>query len=226
MYLAVLVACAIVTLGFASTPVYAVDNAALSEMVEGYNETLEKYADALLSQNWNAVKKAAKSLLEKSEEVHSMGKGNKEWLNESGLLVSHSKELIGLAGEKDGEESFFMAAGLYLHFQLLKATNPRWVIAHIENEIEEISEAIEKKDKGEAIEAAEHIHLGATCAAISGSIMKQKFANTRWIKDAHKMGMAGEEIHEAANEGNWDEAEKHLAGVKKIHKKIKGSLKR
>ena len=75
--LVALVAFAIVSLGFTATPVYAVNNAALSEMVEGYTETLEKYAEALLSGNWNAVKKAAKRLLEKSEEFHDMGKGNK-----------------------------------------------------------------------------------------------------------------------------------------------------
>lgn len=227
-YVVALIACVVLTFGFVSGSAFAVDNEMLSKITEEYNETLEKYVSALLSKEWNKVKKTAQNLLKQSEELDSMGKseGKKEWLNETSLLISHSKELIELAGDKDGKESFFMTAGLYLHFQLFKATNPRWVIAHIGEEIEEISEAIEKKDKKEAIEAAEHVHMGATCVAISGSIMKHKFANTRWLKDAHEMSMAGEEIHEAANDGNWDEAKEHLEEIKKIHKKIKSSLKR
>ncbi|NOZ67650.1 MAG: hypothetical protein GXP46_00035 [Deferribacteres bacterium] len=223
---ALLIACVIVAFGFGPAA-YAVDNEALTKMIKAYNEEMERYADALLSKNWKDVEKSARNLLKKSQELDNIGKKerNKDWLNESNQLVTHSKELIYFAGEKDAIESFFTAAGLHMHFRLFQAANPSLLIDHISEGIEGLSKSIEEKDSKDAIESAEHINIGAGIIALSGLTVKRKFANTRWVKDAYKMSMAGDEIQEFIREGNWAGVKKLLEQIMKTHRKIKSSLK-
>ncbi len=223
---AVLIACVMVS--FASGQnVYAVDNQTLTGIIKAYNKDMERYAEALLSKNWKDAEKSARSLLKKSEELDNIGKKekNKDWLNESNQLVTHSKELVYLAGEKDAIESFFTAAALQMHFRLFQAASPSLLIDHISKGIEGLSESIEKKDTGDAIESAEHINIGAGIIAMSGLTVKRKFANTRWIKDAYKMSVAGDEIQEFIRNGDWDSVKNLLKQIKKTHRKIKNSLK-
>ncbi len=222
----VLVICLIASFAFAQS-LYAINNKALTEMIKAYNEDMERYAGALLSKNWKDAGKSARSLLEKSEELDAIGKRerNKDWLNESSQLVTHSKELVHLAGEKDAVESFFAAAGLQMHFRLFQAASPSLLIDHIGRGIEGLSESIEKKDRKDAIESAEHINIGAGTIALSGLTVKRKFANTRWVKDAYKMSVAGDEIQELIRKGDWDSVKNLLEQIKKTHRKIKSSLK-
>lgn len=206
----------------------AAENASVGKMIEEYHEVLEEYAGSLTSQKWGEVKKNAQSLLKESEEIDNLGKKekNKVWMKESALLVTHSKELIKLAEEKEGVESFFVAAGLYMHLQLFKATNPALLLDSIDENIKQLTEAIEEKDVKEAIEAAEKINMGASAMALSGMTAKKKFANTRWIDDANEMSMEADEIQEPMHDGQWSKTEEPLKKIAKIQRKIQNSLKK
>ena len=227
MLTAVLVTCVVVSFGFAQSA-FAADQSTLTDMFDGYEETMENYAKALLSKDWAKTKKSAQELVKRSEEFDNLAKSenNKHWLFETGGMIRHSEELAELADKKDALDSVFVLAASVVHLQHVKGASPHWAISRIGDSIEELSGALNKKDVARSAELGKIIHMAGGQMALAGKVMSGTFANTRWVKDAQRMHIAGDDIQVAVHDGDWDSAGKLLEEVKKIHRKIKNSFKK
>jgi hypothetical protein len=220
-------ACAMMIVGLAATTAGAADYATLTGMFSGYKKAISDFADALYANDWAKGKTIAQDLVAKSQAFKALSdkEYKEEWGWESQGMVNHSEELVQICDEKAGNDAYFVSAALFLHLNHVVASTPLWLRDHVGEMVKQASEGVAQKDKDKAIGAGEEIHLAAHEFSVSGQIMEHMFANTRWIKDARKMHLLGDEFQSAVNAGDWETAQKQLAEIDAIYKKVASSFK-
>jgi len=218
---------AIIILSFTASMASAADYATLTGMFSGYKKSISDFADALYANDWAKGKTVAQDLVAQSEAFKNMAdkEYKDDWDWEAQGMVNHSKELVELCDEKASNDAYFVSAALFLHLNHIVASTPLWLKDHVGEMVKQASEGVAQKNKEMAIGAGEEIHLAAHELSISGQIMERMFANTRWIKDARKMHLLGDEFQGAVNEGNWESAKKQLDEIDIIYKKVASSYK-
>jgi hypothetical protein len=221
------VAYAIIILGFAVSTAGAADYATLTGMFSGYKKSISDFADALNANDWAKGKTIAQDLAAQSKAFKALSdkEYKEDWEWETQGMVNHSEELVELCDEKASNDAYFVSAALFLHLNHVVASTPLWLRDHVGEMVKQATEGVARKDKDKAIAAGEEIHLAAHELSISGQIMENMFANTRWIKDARKMHLLGDEFQSAVNEGNWENAQKQLTEIETIYKKVASSYK-
>lgn len=221
------VAYAMIILVLAASTAGAADYATLTGMFAGYKKSISDFADALNANDWTKGKSIAQDLAAQSKAFKALSdkEYKEEWGWESQGMVNHSEELVQLCDEKASNDAYFVSAALFLHLNHVVASTPLWLRDHVGEMVKQATEGVAKKDKDMAIAAGEEIHLAAHEFSISGQIMEHMFANTRWIKDARKMHLLGDEFQGAVNTGDWESAQKQLAEIDAIYKKVASSFK-
>ncbi|MEW6520126.1 MAG: hypothetical protein AB1461_12000 [Thermodesulfobacteriota bacterium] len=219
---------AIIILSFAASTAAAADYATLTGMFSGYKKSISDFADALYANDWAKGKTVAQDLVAQSKVFKDVSdkEYQEEWGWEAQGMVNHSEELVELCDAKASNDAYFVSAALFLHLNHIVAATPVWLKEHVGEMVKQATEGVAQKNTEMAIEAGEEIHLAAHEFSVSGQIMEHMFANTRWIKDARKMHLLGDEFQSAVNEGNWDNAQKLLAEIDTIYKKVASSFKK
>ncbi|MEW5948645.1 MAG: hypothetical protein AB1711_04455 [Thermodesulfobacteriota bacterium] len=224
----VVVTCTILVFGLSSGVLYAADYATLTKMFHGYKGAISNFADALYANNWEKGKTIAEDLVKRSKVFNNMA--NKEYETEWGWetqgMINHSEELVELCDEKASNDAYFVSAALFLHLNHVTASTPYWLRDHLGEMVKQATNGVAKKDKGMALDAGEEIHLAAHELSLSGQIMEHMFANTRWIKDARRMHILGDEFQASVDKGDWNTAKKQLDQIEEVYKKVVMSFKR
>jgi|GEM_PF-4460979 len=218
---------AIIILSFAASTAGAADYATLTGMFAGYKQSISDFADALYANDWAKGKTIAQDLVAQSKAFKNLSdtEYKEDWDWETQGMINHSEELVELCDEKASNDAYFVSAALFLHLNHVVASTPLWLRDHLGEMVKQASEGVAQKNKEMAIEAGEEIHLAAHELSVSGQIMERMFANTRWIKDARKMHLLGDEFQGAVNEGNWESAQKLQGEIDVIFKKVASSYK-
>jgi hypothetical protein len=218
---------AIIILSFAVSTASAADYATLTGMFSGYKQSISDFADALYANDWAKGKTIAQDLVAQSKAFKNLSdtEYKEDWDWETQGMINHSEELVELCDEKASNDAYFVSAALFLHLNHVVASTPLWLRDHLGEMVKQASEGVAQKNKEMAIEAGEEIHLAAHELSVSGQIMERMFANTRWIKDARKMHLLGDEFQSAVNEGNWESAQKLQGEIDVIFKKVASSYK-
>lgn len=218
---------AIIILSFAASTAGAADYATLTGMFAGYKQSISDFADALYANDWAKGKTIAQDLVAQSKAFKNLSdtEYKEDWDWETQGMINHSEELVELCDEKASNDAYFVSAALFLHLNHVVASTPLWLRDHLGEMVKQASEGVAQKNKEMAIGAGEEIHLAAHELSVSGQIMERMFANTRWIKDARKMHLLGDEFQGAVNEGNWEAAQKLHGEIDVIFKKVASSYK-
>lgn len=205
----------------------AADYATLTGMFQNYKSSISDFADALYANDWAKGKTIAQDLVSQSQAFKKMSDAEYKdaWSWETQGMINHSEELVELCDEKAGNDAYFVSAALFLHLNHVVASTPIWLKDHVGEMVKQASDGVAQKDSEKSLEAGEEIHLAAHELSVSGQIMEHKFANTRWIKDARRMHLLGDEFQSAVSEGKWDVAQNHLADIEGIYKKVVSSFK-
>ncbi|RJX25098.1 MAG: hypothetical protein C4531_17910 [Desulfurivibrio sp.] len=218
---------AMIILSLAASTAAAADYATLTGMFAGYKQSISDFADALCANDWVKGKTVAEDLVVQSKAFKKMADAEykDDWDWEAQGMVNHSTELVELCDAKASNDAYFVSAALFLHLNHIVASTPLWLKEHVGEMVKQATEGVAQKNKEMAIGAGEEIHLAAHELSVSGQIMERMFANTRWIKDARKMHLLGDEFQGAVNEGNWETAQKQIGEIDTIYKKVASSYK-
>ena len=220
-----------VTIGsllFSPVSSQAADLATLNKMFDNYRMSISHWADAYYANDWKKATTAAQALEQQSKQFKAMADKEypKAWGWETEGMVNHSAELVELSHEKEANDGYFVSVALFLHLNYVKAATPIWLREHLAEEVALAEKGVKEKNKKEALQGGEAIHLAGHDYSVSGEIMEKSYANTRWIKDARRMHTLGDHFQEAVRTGDWASAEKMLTDIKAIQRKIASAYKR
>lgn len=223
----IIIVCAFVIPGFIPHNLWAADYAALDLMFHKYKSTISDFADALYGHNWEKAGSLAEELVRNSESFKKMADTEYEqWIWNSQGMITHSNELVNICKEKNNNDAYFVSIALFVHLNHIIASTPLWLRDHVGKMIGNAWQGVQTKDMDKALFAGEAIHLSAHDLSLSGQIAGPAFANTRWIKDARRMHILGDEFQEAVQKNDWKNAKELLQEIEKIYKKIAMSFKK
>ncbi|UCG79317.1 MAG: hypothetical protein JSV21_05710 [Nitrospirota bacterium] len=207
----------------------ATDPEKIDEIVDEFREAQEDFTKAIAKSDWKGAEKAASQFvksakelaeLEEAKGMHSIYSVEVHW------LTAQAEEILDLVKEKNAAEAIWDYGTLTTRFQGVMSAIPHYALTEFEEGIEELEEAIEEKDKEEVGEAAERVDEGAMHLMLAAHLVREKFANTRWMMDVHKFIPVEHKVLEASEKGNWEGMDGIIKDAKDLHKKVKFSFKK
>lgn len=205
----------------------AVDNKALSDMFDSYEESTDIFILQMYEREWENAEKTARELGRQSAIIHELGiqEDISVWKYYASNLRNHCAELEQAAHQKDFVEATHLVAILISHIELIQSANPLWLDYHLSTQIELLESSIDAKDAEVARDAAEVIHTSAAKIALSVMNAGNIYRHTRWLSNIQQINGLGDTILGEVNRNEWQKIPEKLSHIKHIVQKWHSSFR-
>ncbi len=195
---------------------------------DGFRQAMEDFTDVIMAGNWKIIEGKVRAINKRAEEIRGLEivDQNKMLIFHADWLVMHSAEMLNLARKKDSAELIWDYGSLNTRYQ--------WILSHLPDVINHqfaeaiigVQEAAENKNAKEASEGAEIIDESGMQLILAASMMKEQFANTRWVMELRMFLPIEPAVISAVRDGKWDTVMKIVSDAEKLRKKIAFSQKK